>query len=267
MKTPQPTDGAWKFLNFRNLEPMANPIPFFMCNSHRIFPWAHTLAIWVWTDLGYIPKWQIVHREHDAIWWETTRNPLDCRDNPHFCTHTNRIIKQTGWLVKNGIPNSWWSSPIYQGWNPRTNHQPGWSKTHKIPQLEIILWSPWNHYSYNTKLAIMMLVDDYRGLKSPAIINVATKLLSMPGFISNSPPRDMVFATWRKVFIRDTRKVNARNTGAVNVLRATTNRQEQLETFLESAAWFPAKCLNGRLNNSRTLSFWQFRRTLPRCST
>lgn len=113
----------------------------------------------------------------------------------------------------------------------------------------------------------MMLVDDYRGLKSPAIINVATKLLSMPGFISNSPPRDMVFATWRKVFIRDTRKVNARNTGAVNVLRATTNRQEQLETFLESAAWFPAKCLNGRLNNSRTLSFWQFRRTLPRCST
>lgn len=30
----------------------------------------------------------------------------------------------------------------------------------------------------------------------------------------------MVFATWRKVFIRDTRKVNARNTGAVNVLGA-----------------------------------------------
>ena len=53
---------------------------------------------------------------------------------------------------------------------------------------------------------------------------VITKLLSMPGFISNSPPRDMVFATWRKVFIRDTRKVKARKTGAVNVLGAKNQR-------------------------------------------
>ena len=46
------------------------------------------------------------------------------------------------------------------------------------------------------------------------------KLLSMPGFIINKPPRRKTFQTWRQVLRTETRKVKAKNAGAVKVLRA-----------------------------------------------
>ena len=45
------------------------------------------------------------------------------------------------------------------------------------------------------------------------------KLLSMPGFIINKPPRRKTFQTWRQVLKTETRKVKAKNAGAVKVLK------------------------------------------------